>query len=65
MEDKDNSETNDLIDKFMIELTSSGANNVTSTCKEQLATIALSYKFRVHCTNLPDCSTPSLSPTSK
>ena len=63
MEDKDNSEYNDLIDEFTIELTSSGANNVTFTGKEQLATIALSYQ--IYCTNLPDCPTPSLSPTSK
>ena len=52
-----------LIDEFTNELTLSGANKVTLTGKEQLATIALSYQ--IHCVNLPDCPTLSLSFTSK
>ena len=63
MEDKDEDTANDLIDEFAIALSLSGAYNVTLTGKEQLATIALSYQ--IHCTNWPDCPTPSLSPTSK
>ena len=59
-EEKDGS---DLIDEFTIALSLSGAYNVTLTGKEQLATIALSYQ--IHCTNLPDCPTQFLSPTSK
>ena len=54
---------NDLIDEFTIELSLSGAYNVTLTGKEKLATIKLSYQ--IHCMNLPDCPTPSFSPTSK
>ena len=60
-EDKDNAD--DLIDDFRIELSLSGANNVTHIGEDQLATIALSYQ--IHCLNLPDCPTSSLSPTSK
>ena len=63
IEDKDEENVNDLIDEFTIALSLSGAYNVTFTGREQLATITLSYQ--VHCTNLPDCPTPSLSPTSK
>ena len=67
MEDDDKKRTkdeeNDLIDEFIISLSLSGAYNVTLTGKEQLATIALSYQ--IQCMNLPDCPTPSLSPTSK
>ena len=63
MEDSDGSGGNDLIDEFTVALSLSGAYNVTLTGKEQLATIALSYQ--IHCMNLPDCPTPSLSPTSK
>ena len=62
MEDKDLNE-DDIIDEFTIALPLSGANNVTHTGNEQLATIALSYQ--IHCMNLSDCPTPSLSPTSK
>ena len=51
----------DSIAKFAIKLSLSGANNVTH--KEKLATIAVSYE--IHCTNLPDCPTPSTSPISK
>ena len=58
-----NDKANDLIDEFIISLSLSGAFNVTLTGKEQLATIALSYQ--IHCINLLDCPTPSLSPTSK
>ena len=53
----------DTIDEFTIALSLSGANNVTQIGEEQLATIALSYQ--IHCRNLPDCPTPSLSHTSK
>ena len=60
MEDREY-DGNDLIDQFTINLTSSGANNVTIIGQEQLATIALSYQ--IHCMDLPDCPTPSLSPT--
>ena len=63
MEDKDEDNANNLIDEFTIALSLSGAYNVTFTGSEQLATITLSYQ--VHCTNLPDCPTPSLSPRSK
>ena len=64
MEDKEGGTGgDDLIDEFTIALSLSGASNVTLTGKQQLATIALSYQ--VHCMNLPDCPTPSLSPTSK
>ena len=64
MEDKEGMDNdNDLIDVFTIKLTPSGVNNVTHIGKEQLATIALSYQ--IHCMNLPDCPTPSLSPTGK
>ena len=62
MEDRDGG-SNDLIDEFTIALSLSGAYNATLTGKEQLAIIALSYQ--IHCTNLPDCPTPSPSPTSK
>ena len=62
MEDKENDD-NDLIDEFTIQLTSFGVNNVTLTGDQQLATIAVSYQM--HCMNMPDCPTPSLSPTSK
>ena len=60
MEDREY-DGNDLIDQFTINLTSSGANNVTIIGQEQLATIALSYQ--IHCMDLPDCPTPSLLPT--
>ena len=64
MEDKEGAmHGNDFIDEFTIPLSFSGAYNVTITGNEQLATIALNYQ--VHCTNLPDCPTPSVSPTSK
>ena len=64
MEDDDgNSVDNGVIDEFTFALSLSGANNVTQTGKEKLATIALSYQ--IQCMNLPDCPTPSLSPTSK
>ena len=64
MEDKEGMDNdNDLIDQFTIEPTSSGAFNLTLTGNEQLATITLSYQ--IQCINLPDCPTPSLSPTSK
>ena len=64
MEDKDGgTNEDDLIDEFTIALPLSSANNVTFTGKEQLATITLSYQ--IQCTDLPDCPTPSLSPTSK
>ena len=63
MEDRQGGGENDLIDEFTIALSLYGAYNVTLTGKEQLATIALSYQ--IHCTNLLDCPTPSLSPTSK
>ena len=62
MEDKEG-DGNDLIDEFTIELSLSGANNITPTGELQLATIALSYE--IHCINSSDCPTPSLSPTSK
>ena len=52
--------SNDLIDEFTITQPLFRANNVTLIGKEQLATIALSYPM-----NLPECPTPSLSPTSK
>ena len=64
MEDKEaESKGNDLIDEFTIPLSTTVANNLTPTNREQLATIALSYQL--HCMNMPDCPTPSLSPTSK
>ena len=65
MEDNEGGGTggHDLIDEFAIALSLSGAYNVTLTGKEQVATIALSYQ--IHCTNLPDCQTRSLSSTSK
>ena len=63
MKEKGGGGEQNLIDEFLIEPSLSGANNVTLTGKEQLATIALSYQK--HCTNLPDCPTTSLSPTSK
>ena len=62
LEDKDNDGSN-LIDEFTIALSLSGASNVTQIGKEALATISLSYQ--IHCTNLLDCPTPSLSPTSE
>ena len=62
LEDKDNHESN-LIDEFTIALSLSGPSNVTQIGKQALATIALSYQ--IHCTKLPGCPTPSLSPTSK
>ena len=58
LEDEGNSVGNYLIDEFTVGLSLSGANNVTQTGKEALATIALSYQ--IHCTNFPDCPTPSL-----
>ena len=63
MEDKEGGGGNDLIDEFTIALSLSGVCNVEHTGEEQLATIILSYQ--IHCTNLLDCPTPSLSPTSK
>ena len=63
MEDEKENGEKDLIDEFTIVLSLSGEYNLTLTGKEQLATMALSYQ--IHCTNLPDCPTPSLSPTSK
>ena len=63
MEDRQGGGENDLIDEFTIALSLYGAYNVTLTSKEQLATIALSYQ--IHCTNLLDCPTPSLTSTSK
>ena len=63
MGDKKENGEKDLIDEFTVMLSLSGAYNLTLNGKEQLATVALSYQ--IHCTNLLDCPTPSLSPTSK
>ena len=63
MEDRDKDSNNDLIDEFTIALSLSGSNNVTHIGEKELATTALSYQL--HCKNLPNCPTPSFSPTSK
>ena len=55
IEDEEGGGNKDSIDEFTIVLSLSGANKVTLTGKEQLATIALSYQM--HCTNLLDCPT--------
>ena len=62
MEDQEG-KIRELIDEFTIALSLFGANNITHIGKEELATVAISYQIK--CVDLPDCPTPSLSPTSK